>query len=58
LAVDWLAARDAIHAAEALHRDPEAPANFLLISASSRSEHTCPRHHTIAGSDLAQPRQK
>jgi multimeric flavodoxin WrbA len=42
LAVDWLAARDAIHAAEARHRDPEAPANFLLISASSRSEHTCP----------------
>jgi len=42
LAVDWLAARDAIHAAEARHVDPAGPLRILLISCSARSEHTCP----------------
>jgi multimeric flavodoxin WrbA len=42
LSVDWLAARDAIHAAQERHRDPDGPARILLISGSSRSEHTCP----------------
>ncbi|TCN33929.1 hypothetical protein EV184_102238 [Sinorhizobium americanum] len=42
LSVDWLAARDAIHAAQARHDDPEGPVRILLISGSSRSEHTCP----------------
>ncbi len=42
LAVDWLAARDAIEQAQKRHEDPRGPARFLLITASSRSEHTCP----------------
>jgi multimeric flavodoxin WrbA len=42
LAVDWIAAQDAIGQAERLHRDPKGPSRILVISASSRSEHTCP----------------
>ncbi|WP_445190482.1 flavodoxin family protein [Sinorhizobium sp. KGO-5] len=42
LSVDWLAARDAIHAAQERHSDRWGPARILLISGSSRSEHTCP----------------
>jgi multimeric flavodoxin WrbA len=41
LSVDWLAARAAIRDAERRHADRTRPA-FLLINASSRSEHTCP----------------
>jgi multimeric flavodoxin WrbA len=42
LSLDWLAARDAIAAAQARHDDPAAPPRVLLVNASSRSEHTCP----------------
>jgi multimeric flavodoxin WrbA len=42
LAIDWLAARDAVTAAQARHDDPAGPHRFLVISASPRSEHTCP----------------
>ncbi|MBR0664843.1 flavodoxin family protein [Roseomonas hellenica] len=42
LATDWIAARDAIAAAQRRHEDAGGPARFLLISGSSRSEHTCP----------------
>ncbi|WP_018009740.1 flavodoxin family protein [Sinorhizobium medicae] len=42
LSVDWLAARDAVHAAQDRHLDSKGPARILLISGSSRSEHTCP----------------
>ena len=42
LAVDWIAARDAIKAAQARHEDPNGPLRVLLINGSSRSEHTCP----------------
>ena len=42
LAVDWIAARDAIKAAEARHDDPAGPHRILLINGSSRSEHSCP----------------
>jgi multimeric flavodoxin WrbA len=42
LAVDWIAARQAIEAAQHLHEDANGPSRFLLISGSSRSEHTCP----------------
>jgi len=42
LSVDWLAAREAIRAAQARHDDPHGPARLLLISGSARSEHTCP----------------
>ncbi len=42
LAVDWIAAHEAVRAAQLRHDDREGPARFLLISGSSRSEHTCP----------------
>ncbi|WP_201837136.1 flavodoxin family protein [Microvirga zambiensis] len=42
LAVDWIAAREAIDHAQKRHEDAGGPSRFLLISASSRSEHTCP----------------
>jgi multimeric flavodoxin WrbA len=42
LSQDWLAARAAIEAARLRHADPAGPARILLISASSRSEHSCP----------------
>ena len=42
LAVDWLNARDAVQAAAARHEDTHGPRRFLLVSGSSRSEHTCP----------------
>ncbi|WP_017957115.1 flavodoxin family protein [Rhizobium leguminosarum] len=42
LAVDWLAARDQIRAAQAGFEDETAPLRILLINGSSRSEHTCP----------------
>jgi multimeric flavodoxin WrbA len=42
LSIDWLASRDAVHAAQARHDDPAGPSRFLLINCSARSEHTCP----------------
>ena len=42
LSVDWLAARGAMQEAQRRHADSAAPASMLLISASARSEHTCP----------------
>jgi multimeric flavodoxin WrbA len=42
LSVDWLAAREAIHAAQARYVDRSAPPRVLIINGSSRSEHTCP----------------
>jgi multimeric flavodoxin WrbA len=42
IAVDWLAARDAIRAAQARHDDPHERSRILIINGSSRSEHTCP----------------
>jgi len=42
LSVDWLAARDAILAAQRRHDDSSETPRILLISGSSRSEHTCP----------------
>lgn len=42
VSVDWLAARDAIQAAQARHDAPSKKPQILLINASSRSEHTCP----------------
>ena len=42
LALDWLAARDAIHAAQRRHDDPDGPPRILLINGSARTEHTCP----------------
>jgi multimeric flavodoxin WrbA len=42
LSIDWLAAREAIRAAQVRHDDPAGPGRVLLINGSSRSEHTCP----------------
>ena len=42
LAVDWIAAKEAIDAAQARHDDRSGPLRILLINGSSRSEHTCP----------------
>lgn len=42
IAVDWLATRDAILAAQRRHDDPEIMPRILLINGSPRSEHTCP----------------
>jgi len=42
IARDWLAAREAVIAAQARHDDPSGPARVLLINGSSRTEHTCP----------------
>jgi multimeric flavodoxin WrbA len=42
LATDWIGAREAVNHARIQHDDPKGPARFLLINASSRSEHTCP----------------
>jgi multimeric flavodoxin WrbA len=42
LSVDWLAARDAIQAAQRRHDDESGPQRFLIVNGSSRSEHTCP----------------
>ena len=42
LSLDWIAAREAIHAARHRHEDPDGPLRCLLINGSSRSEHTCP----------------
>jgi multimeric flavodoxin WrbA len=42
LALDWLAARDAIGKAQAEHDDPDGPPRVLIVNGSSRSEHTCP----------------
>jgi multimeric flavodoxin WrbA len=41
-AVDWLAARAAIEAAQVRHDDRNGPCRVLVINGSSRSEHTCP----------------
>ena len=42
LAVDWLAAKAAIAAAQMRHEDQDGPCRVLIVNASSRSEHTCP----------------
>lgn len=42
LSMDWIAAKEAIAAAQARHDDKAGPCRILLINGSSRSEHTCP----------------
>jgi multimeric flavodoxin WrbA len=42
LAIDWIAAHEAVQAAQRQHHDAGRPARILLINCSSRSEHTCP----------------
>ncbi|HEY3148493.1 MAG TPA: NAD(P)H-dependent oxidoreductase [Dongiaceae bacterium] len=42
LSVDWIAAREAMAAAEQRQRDPAAPLRILGICGSPRSDETCP----------------
>src|ERR1700761_1801299 len=42
LSVDWLAARDAIAAAQATQADPTSPSRVLMIVGSSRNDGSCP----------------
>jgi hypothetical protein len=42
LSTDWIAARDAVAAAQTRHDNSFGPARILLIAGSARSEHTCP----------------
>lgn len=42
LALEWIAAKAAIEAAQKRHEDQDGPCRVLLVNASSRSEHTCP----------------
>ena len=42
LSLDWIAARDAIAAAEQRQRDPAAPLRILGICGSPRTDETCP----------------
>ena len=42
LAIDWIAAAEAIETAAHRHDDASGPNRVLLINGSSRSEHTCP----------------
>jgi multimeric flavodoxin WrbA len=42
LSVEWLAARDAIRAAEARQKDPASPSRVLVVNGAARSNQTCP----------------
>lgn len=42
LAEDWLAAHEAVGAAQRQHDNPSAPMRILIVNGSARSEHTCP----------------
>lgn len=42
LSVEWIAASEALKAAQQRYEDGSSPARILLINGSSRSEHTCP----------------
>src|SRR5687768_7702180 len=42
LSLDWIAARDAIEAAQQRQRDPATPLRILGICGSPRSDETCP----------------
>jgi multimeric flavodoxin WrbA len=42
LSVDWIAAQQAVRAAQERYEDDSAPPRILIVNGSSRSEHTCP----------------
>lgn len=42
LAIEWLAARDAIHAAERDYASPQSRDRVLLIAGAARTDQTCP----------------
>jgi len=55
--VEWLKTRAAIQAAEKKQKDPASPSRILIVSGSTRSEHTCPGEISKT-SRLAQHAQK
>jgi multimeric flavodoxin WrbA len=61
LSLDWLAARDAIHAAQAEH-DAAGPPRILVIAGAARNEHTCPGEQSktqrLADAACAELRQR
>ncbi len=42
LSVDWIAAREAIDAAQAIQANPASPSKVLLVNGSTRNDGTCP----------------
>ena len=42
LPVEWLDTRRRIHEAETRHKGPNSKSRILIVSAATRSEHTCP----------------
>jgi hypothetical protein len=42
LSVDWLAAREAVLAAQRRHDDASETPRILIVNGSALSEHTCP----------------
>lgn len=42
LAIDWIAAHEAVDAAQKRYGDPKERPRILIINGSSRSEHSCP----------------
>jgi multimeric flavodoxin WrbA len=42
LSLEWIAAHEAVEAAEKRHRDPHTKSRVLLICASARNDQTCP----------------
>ena len=42
LPVEWLQTRKAVHQAERKQKDSASPSRILIVSGSTRSEHTCP----------------
>jgi multimeric flavodoxin WrbA len=42
LSVEWIAARDRLHAAEATQKDPRSASRVLVISGAARNDGTCP----------------
>ena len=42
MSVDWLAAKDAIDAAQATQSDPASPSRVLMVIGSSRNDGSCP----------------
>ena len=50
---DWIAAHEAITAAQSAHEDRNGASCILLINGSPRSEHTCANVMPVSGFNLA-----
>ncbi len=42
LPIEWLAAREAVLAAERVQKNPQSPSRVLIVNGSSRNDQTCP----------------